>query len=356
MLTPAEVHKLREELVTCTNPFFIYHDDPDGLASYLLFYRFLREGKGFVLKAVPHIKKEMVRHVVGASADKVFVLDIAMMDQDFVDALGMTVVWVDHHQPQDLQRVKYFNPRLRGKNIPTPVLCWQVVGEPRPQDLWIATVGSIGDWYFPEYVKAFREQYPDLLPEDITTVEEALFNPKSKVATLVKVFSFNLKGKMKDVERAVQALVRIQSPNEILNQSSPEGKLVYERYEAVNKEYEELKQKAVAEVQKQKDLIRVFTYSKDELSLTKDLANELCYLYPDNVIVLGRKKSGDIRMSLRSTKMNILPAMERALAKVRGRGGGHEHACGASVIEDDFPAFLEAFGEGLKTVQPAETS
>ena len=35
MLTPTEVAKIKEELLTCKRPLFLFHDDPDGLASFL---------------------------------------------------------------------------------------------------------------------------------------------------------------------------------------------------------------------------------------------------------------------------------------------------------------------------------
>ena len=46
MLPEKENKQLREELKTAKKPLFIFDDDPDGLCSFLLFYRFLREGKG----------------------------------------------------------------------------------------------------------------------------------------------------------------------------------------------------------------------------------------------------------------------------------------------------------------------
>ncbi|MBI4451064.1 hypothetical protein HY642_03755 [Candidatus Woesearchaeota archaeon] len=341
MLTPLEEEKVRAELVSATQPLFFFHDDPDGLASFLLFYRAIRQGRGYAVKAYPHITTEYLRRVEEYSPDKVFILDVAMVDQEFIDKCPVPVIWIDHHTPQEREHVLYVNSRHKDNaNAPTPIMCWQLVGDERPEDLWIATVGAIGDWAWPPYAEEFRQKYPDLLPAEIKTVEEALFNPASKVATLVKLFSFNLKGTTSDVVQSVKILTRITSPYEILNQETPQARFVYKKFLSMDKEYAKLKATALKCVSN--DRLLIFTYSQDKLSLTKDLANELLYLYQDKVILLGREKSGEMRCSLRSGPKIFLPeALQRALVGIQGYGGGHEHACGVCVKQEDWERFIE---------------
>ena len=96
----------------------LFHDDPDGLASFLLFYRDIREGIGKTIKAFPQITEQYARKVEDYGADKVFILDIALVDQEFLDVVKVPVIWIDHHPPQDRQRVQYYNPRkTKGLNI-----------------------------------------------------------------------------------------------------------------------------------------------------------------------------------------------------------------------------------------------
>lgn len=343
MLTDAEVVKVKDHLDNCQRPFIFFHDDPDGLASFLLFYRYKGEGRGYPLKAFPRLTAEHAAKVHEFGGDKVFILDIAMADQEFFDALkGIPCVWVDHHQPQERTKVEYFNPRLRDNlNIPTPVGCYQVV----KQDLWIATVGAIGDWYLPDYAKEFHKQYPDLFPENVPRVEEALFN--TPISPLIKLFSFVLKGPTGEVMQAIKVLTRVESPYEIMKEETPRARLLQKKYRKVNVVYEELLKKAEKNVSD--DPLVVFTYTEDTLSLTKDLANELLYKYNDKIIVLGREKSGEVRCSLRSgPKTKILPILNRALVGIQGYGGGHEHAVGAGIKKEDFEQFLENIRRELK--------
>jgi len=341
MLTEEEVKKVKEALDKCQRPFFFFHDDPDGLASFLLFYKYKESGRGYCLKAAPHLTEEHARKPKEYGADAVFILDIAMADQEFIDELKVPVTWLDHHPVQNPERALYCNPRKRDNlNIPTPYLCWQVVR----QNNWIAAIGCIGDWYYPEdLAEEFKKEYPDLLPEKIKTVEGALYD--SPVGTFVNVMSFNLKGATDEVNTAVKIFTRIEGPYEIMKQETSKGNFLWKKYLQVRKEYEKILKMALKE--KPRGNMIVFTYSEDKLSLTKDLANELSYRNPDKLIVLGRRKSGEVRCSLRHAKKELPKALEKALQGVQGYGGGHEHACGVAVKEEDFERFLDNFRREL---------
>jgi single-stranded DNA-specific DHH superfamily exonuclease len=346
MLSEKEVAQLKDAVAHAKHPFVFFHDDPDGLASFLLLYRTMQEGRGFCLKAFPQVTVEYASKPEEYGADVIFVLDIAMVDQEFIDAVHQPIFWVDHHAPQQRERVKYYNPRVTtGENVCTPVLCWQVMGEQRPQDLWIATTGAIGDWYFPAFAKEFQKQRPDILPPTANTVQEAMFN--SPLGTLIKVFSFNLKGPTSEVNKSIKILTRIDNPDEILKQTTPRGRLIWKKYASINKTYEEMLGAIVKTASK--DRILVYTYTDDKLSLTKDLSNELLYKFPDKLIVLGREKEGEVRCSLRcSPQWNIAEALPKALVGIQGYGGGHEQACGAGIQKEDFPQFIENLRRELK--------
>ncbi len=334
MLNDKQISQIRDELKHCKHPIFFFHDDPDGICSFLLFYRYASEGKGVVIKTHPRITEMFARKVEEYGADKVFVLDIAMVDQEFIDAVKVPVVWIDHHEPQARERVKYFNPRLDGENIPPSRICYEVV----QKDLWISMLGCIGDWYMPDIKDKFCKEFPDLLDSKVKKPEEALFN--SKLGELVKIISFNLKGKTQDVMKSAKVLTRMESPYEILDKTTPRGRFIYKRYEKISGFYDELLAKAVKK--KSKDQILLFTYVHDKLSITKELSNELLYKFPEKVILVGREKSGEMKCSLRSGENVIITkALANALVGLEGYGGGHEHACGAVIKKEDFKQFVE---------------
>ena len=334
MLTQKQFQQIRDELDNCQNPIFFFDDDPDGLCAFLLLYRYKKEGHGFVVKTHPKLDVRSAPKIEQYDADKVFVLDVANLEQDFIDASKVPVIWIDHHGPSDRTGMRYFNPRINDKNvnIPTTYMCYKAV----QQDLWIAMVGCIADYYMPDFLNEFKKKYPDLL-NGKKTVGDIYFS--SKLGTLIKIFSFCLKGKTSEVVKSMKILTRIESPYEILNQETAKGKFIFKRYEKINKLYDSLLEDAVKVAGKEKML--VFTYSEDKMSFTGDLANELLHKFPDKIIIVGRKKDDDVRMSLRSRNILIPPILEKSLAGLEGYGGGHEYACGANIKETDFKEFVK---------------
>ncbi len=342
MLTKKHYDEIREELDSCKNPIFFFDDDPDGLCSFLLLYRYLKEGHGFVVKTHPTLDASFANKIKEYHADKAFVLDVANLEQDFIDASKVPVVWIDHHGPYQRSNVKYFNPRLikSDSNVPTTYMCYQVA----KQDLWIAALGCIADYYLPDFIDEFKEKYPELMNKHgKISVGDLYFD--SELGTLIKVFSFCLKGKTSDVTANMKVLTRISSPSEILNQETSQGKYIFRRFEKINAQYNELLKSAMKQSVGSK--IVAFTYSDDKMSFTGDLANELLFRFPGKIILVGRKKEDDVRMSIRSTRIQVRPILEKILVGLDGYGGGHELACGANVKEKDFKEFVRRLEENL---------
>ncbi len=341
-LTQKQIKQIREELDSCKKPLFFFHDDADGLCSFLLLYRYIKEGKGIIIKTTPKIDEKFLRKVEEYDPDKIFIVDIALVDQEFIDKAKTKIIWIDHHTPLKRRNVLYFNPRVKDKdaNIPVSYWCYKVV----KQDLWISMMGCIGDWYWPDFTEKFKEKYPDLLDKKINDSETALF--ESKLGKLIAIMNFSLKGSTHQAMQCAKIFTRINSPYEILNQETPAGKFLFKKYKRVQEAYKDLLSKAIK--QKSEGKILLFQYSEDSMSLTKDIANELLHKFPDKIIIIARENEGNMKMSLRSKGNVILPPiLEKALTGVEGYGGGHEYACGASVKKEDFKRFIEAIWKQL---------
>ncbi len=339
MLGEKEIKQIREELDNCKNPLFFFHDDPDGLCSFLLLYRYIREGHGIVFKAKPGLGMNFIKNVRNYEPDKIFILDIPIVDQEFIDEAKVPVVWIDHHTPLERSKVKYFNPRVKDKDDGVPVtrICYEVV----KKDMWIATVGCIGDWYIPDFFDEFKKEYKDLVKKDTKDPGDVYF--ETELGKLVRILAYVLKGKTSDAIKCFKILTRVKHPNEILKQKTSQGRFIYKRFDKINQEYEELLNEAIKHAGKGKLII--YIYNEDKMSFTGDLSNELIHRYPDKIIIVGREKSGEVRMSLRSTKVKLPAVIEKALVGLEGYGGGHEYACGANVNKEDFKRFVESIRE-----------
>jgi len=335
--------EVREHLDSCKRPLFFFDDDPDGTCSFILLYKYKGEGKGIPVKAAPIVNERFIPKVEEYQPDKIFILDVPMVSQDFLDEMKVPVVWVDHHGPYDRKKVKYYNPRLADQddNSATTANCYAITSSKK--DIWIAMLGAVGDWQLPYFKKEFCKLYPDYLDIKVKQPEEALFN--SKIGKLVKMLSFMLKGKISIVMKCIKIMTRIEHPNEIFDGETPRAKFLLKHITPIEQRYDELLKKS--RKSKKKSEILLFTYTDIMMSFTKELSNELLYLYPDKLIVVGRIKSGEVKLSTRTTRRLLPPIIEKALEGVEGYGGGHEHACGACVKEKDFELFIKQIEEQL---------
>ncbi|MEK6808066.1 MAG: hypothetical protein AABY14_00095, partial [Nanoarchaeota archaeon] len=91
-LTKDEIAEIRDELKTAINPLFFYDDDADGVCSYLLLKRFVKDGNGVIVKSLPKLDNKFSNKILEHNPDKIFILDIAMVEQKFVDDAKCKVI------------------------------------------------------------------------------------------------------------------------------------------------------------------------------------------------------------------------------------------------------------------------
>ena len=337
-LHPEEYARIKEELETSENPLILHDDDPDGLCSYLLLKRYAKKGKGIMVKPKANVDAEHLKYVEEYAPDKVFIVDIAQVSEEFLRKVNLPVIWIDHHQLQEHLNAQYFNPRkhAQNENEPATYLCYHTV----KQDLWIAAVGSVADWQLTDVATAFSSKYPELLSPKITYPGEAIFD--SKLGKIIRIFSFIMKGPEEGAYRNIALLEKIESPEELLEGKSEEARAILSYCKPYEEEYEQLIKQAL-EAPEENDVV-IFTY-KNRNSFTGELANELLYRRRGKLIVIAREKGEQMRMSLRGdTEHPVLPRLQKAMSMMKtGKGGGHEHACGASIHRDEFTEFIDTF-------------
>ena len=338
-LRKKQIEKVQELLEGANRPLIFFHDDADGLASFLLMYRYIGDGKGIVIKTHPVVTAAYLRKVAEYAPDMVIVVDIANVEEEFIREVSVPIVWIDHHEDANPHGVQYFNPVADGRqSVPASYLCYQVVG----QDEWIAMTGIVGDWALTPLARKFARHFPDLLPSSIKRPQDALF--ASEIGRLAKAFNFILKGRAQEALKYAKVMTRIIEPYEILNQSTPRGKYIYKKFHGYEKEYNSIRDEAVAGATD--DPLLLYQASPDKTAFSGELSNELLYRFPKKVILVAREHNGIIRCSLRSSPdVSVRELLEKALTGTSGYGGGHEQACGCSVPKEEFPAFLESFRE-----------
>ena len=347
MAVPKEVlEKAREMLEHAKRPIFLHDDDCDGTTSFVICYQFCRangEGKGISIKRSPSVGHEFVRHIQEFNADLVVILDKPKADAAFFEEVKLPVLWIDHHEPQtdiveQFQNVLYLNPRVwdDADNLPTSYWSYKIT----KTNLWMATVGCVSDWHIPDYIAEFKEQYPDLVPKPYAKVEDLYLD--TPIATLIRVIQFNIKGQSMDARKSILTLTRIESPYEILKQTTSRGRFLWKKYERLERDYERMLEEA-KESAKQEGPVLLHIYQDNSMTFTSELSNELLIRYPGRVVLIGRHHEGVYKCSARSKDIELPPIIAESLKGLDGYGGGHPHACGLSVKENDWDEFYRRF-------------
>lgn len=339
MLTKNQIEEIRKYLNKAENPLFFFDDDPDGLCSYLILKKYIGKGKGVVLKTKPILEEGFYMKVQEYSPDYIFILDIPIVDQEFLDKVNVPVIWLDHHQPLERKGVKYFNPMLGEKKDNRPTTYWahKIAEEKFP---WLATVGTISDWYYPTFAKEFAKENPKLLPAKIKKPEEAIFN--SKIGELITIFSMVLKNATSKVHKMASLLIKIEDPWELLEKETPRSKFIHREISKHMNEYNELFKKIDKEKPTKDKLFQLYL-PPTKNSFTSIISNYLIYKYPKKIIMVIRQNEDKIIMSIRSATTKIAPIVKTSIEGLDGFGGGHDFACGAGVAKDQFKEFLERF-------------
>jgi single-stranded DNA-specific DHH superfamily exonuclease len=334
-LTDKQLQELREIFDSSARPLILFDDDADGLASFLIIYKHIREGKGMPVKNAPELGPEVAEKVNDYGPDLVIIVDVPIINQDFIDKVKTKIVWIDHHPLIDRKGVHYYNPRQENPDDNRPTSYW--IYKAIPENLWIAMTGIVGDWFLPEdeMLNEFRENYPNLLPDEIKRPEAALHD--SKLGELIRIISFNLKGKASDVIKFMKVMTRIQDPAEILEQTTAGGRFIYKKYAKLKQTYDILLSQIKVNPD---DKLLVFVYKSPDYSFSAELSNELIYKNPDKVILVVWEYGGEYKCSLRSTQVNLPKLIEKSLKGISGYGGGHDHAAGACIKIDDFEQFV----------------
>ena len=340
MIPKEQLDEIKKELVECQNPFFFFHDDPDGLCSFLLLRKFKGEGEGRMVKPRPIIDESFIRFVPD-DCDKIFIVDIAIVTPEFIENVKKKIVWIDHHAPREAKGCKYFNPRIQNPDEYTPAsaVCYEAV-KSDDQDLLLGMLGSVGDLgdeqpFYKDFFERFRE-----LVDGYRDKWDLVF--RTKLGQLTKVLEFNLKGTTREMNRAIDIFTRAKDFTKFLNPETADEKFVHDKYLKVKEEYDP---NLIEALKKEKDSgeVFVFIYEEKNFALGSDLAQEIPYRMPNKKMdIICRRKMDHHICSLRTGQgVDLVKFLKKALKEVNGLGGGHPFAAGCEIKSSDFERFVE---------------
>ena len=343
MLKDKEVKEIRKHLERAQNPVFFYDTDADGLSSFLLLSRWIERGKGVITRNPRESTEAYLKKVDELGADYVFVLDTPQITPEFVKGVeekNISIVIIDHHDVEKIDTEFYYNTvHSSGKNEPVSYLCYKIAGQKK--DLWISALGTISDCHMPDFFEEFAKEIPDLVDCEYKSAFDVRY--KCKLGKLIDIFNYGLKDSLTNVVKMSNFLLDVNSYTEILEENSKTHSFL-SKYNEINDVVEKLILKAE---QKIEGNLLFFTYG-GSMSVSQQLSDKLSYRHPDLIVVVGYRKPGIIKVSMRWSG-DIRKITLGAIGKIPGAtGGGHEHATGAQIPDDHFDEFKEFMIEASK--------
>jgi len=348
MISRKEISEIKDHLERAQNPIFFYDNDADGLCSYVLLRRFLGRGRGVAIRTHPDIDIGYVRKVQELKADYVFVLDKPVLGESFVNeikGLGIPIVWLDHHDVgEKYEGVFSYNSsrNLKRDQMAEPVtcICYEVTG--RSEDMWLGIMGCIADNFLPKFADKFSVEYKPFwgTKKEIKLPFDAYY--KTGIGLLATSIGFGLKDSITNVIRLQNLLIKSKSPDELMGELDS-GNSFGKKYREIKTKYQKLVEKAKKNVSGK---LLFFVYSGD-LSISSEISNELCYLYPNKIVVVAFDNGGIANLSLRGS--NVKGLIDKLLPEFEGAsGGGHPDAVGARIRSKDLDRFKQVILSEIK--------
>jgi len=338
-LTKKEISKFRDILDNCKRPLFFFDADPDGLTSFLQLYRIKKEGTGVFVKKGPDFEDRMRKKVEEYSPDAIFILDIPVLDS-FFDNLKITTCWLDHHPVIKINNscLNYFNPRVHDDEDNRPTSYWAYKIANNEEDSWIALLGNVADWFIPDYANEVHKKHPDFFNINAKKAPEILFSD-DKLGKLYRIISLMFKTSTNDINSCIKILTRINHYDEILEQTTPQGKFLFKKASKISEFYDNYRKEAFDQVTN--DDFCLIKLHKSKYSFSSEISNEIVFKNPNKLVMVCTEAEDAYRCSLRSENHMVIDILNNTLKEVpSASGGGHDHACGASVSKEHFNDFI----------------
>ena len=335
--TRAKLQEIKQHLEASQNPLFFFDNDVDGLCAFLILRRSIDRGKGIAIKSFPDLKEQYVKKVEELNPDAIFILDKAELSKEFaeqVEQKNIPMIWIDHHKtktPKEvIAKTSYYNSLPSAE--PTTYIAQKIFN--RQKDLWLATIGCIGDVYMPDFANQFAKQNPELLPQKIDPFD-ALHS--TEIGKIIRMLNFGLMDTTTNVVTLIKYLFKAKNTHDILEENHYTRQL-HKRYTELNKLFNKQIEKAESEFDP-KSKVLFFSYAGNT-SMSSEISNKLYYNHKDKLIVVAFKRPEKINISIRGD--NALETTKQAIADIEdATGGGHEKATGAMIPVDSLDKFKQ---------------
>ncbi len=325
-----------------------YHLDGDGITSAAILAQAI-EKLGKRLHGVRPTNYEDFENGINLSdfSDTIVICDLQVLESYIPELKAKNLCVIDHHEVINHAGIIYINPKMWGDLTYTPcaLLTYRLFEKFVPESDWVSAIGLVSDAGGKENDKWLREvagKYGVKLKDD----EYLYDNEFGLVASMLN--SMTLQYGREGADEALGILLQTRSLNELLANQ----KLVSANNNA-KKEVYRLREDFENKKEAYGDLIYFFDVpsikKRYSSSVITPLSMEKGY-YGKILVFMTRVNSDTMRVNIRANGLDVkLPhALRGIFTKIKGNGGGHDPAAGASIRPQDKDKFKTLFAEEIR--------
>jgi single-stranded DNA-specific DHH superfamily exonuclease len=320
----------------------IYHADPDGIASAVIFSKLIKTLRGAspeLFLYTPHLSQlpEKIQKAKKKFISKLFILDLSIDQLQDADLSSFTnVVILDHHKLyKDInsERILLLKPQMLYSDVNPDFYCnsklsydlANKIGNFGPFD-WIAVIGIYGDGaqiYWRSFISRVLRRYT--LQHELKNITEVIF--------------YSISHKVANTKLCLQAL------NSADNFGNLDISIIRKYKRTIKKEiaYWNSNVKRLAEIHPSMDL--VFDFIKPKYFINSSVIETISRKYPNKTVIIAQDMNQNIiNISARRADGHIAvnELLENSIKNLpHASAGGHLRAAGGIIQKKDFFKFKQ---------------
>ncbi len=325
----------------------VYDYDVDGICScalmILLLKKLGKDVKKYAVSPRPSFEKnpaiELVKHY-----QDIIILDISLENDKISDLKRKNVLNIDHHE-SGLKETTGNITILKNKNKYTPTskivydLGLKIIGKEFEKYDWISAAGTIADYGGPSHKRFINKT---LKRYDLKKGEDKAYF-ESDLGVIANVTNaIRTAGNPAKTGIAVRALMECGAPQDFLKGENAKVRLLYQLYNRIQEYIDQELERFYDKAKKTGD--RVLFYLKNPKYNIRSTMITMISTKTDRTIAIAEtRNTGNIHISLRSKKENVLDIIEEIKREIHATGGGHKNAAGVTIREEDLDTFKRIF-------------
>jgi single-stranded DNA-specific DHH superfamily exonuclease len=335
----------------------IHDDDPDGICSAVLLSKCCLKvtSENPAIHSTEYgqsLTPKLLRMLRRDEAQAVIFTDVPAIPHNLLSeaAEEAEILILDHHYPDDYQKVVYANPRLLKASayLPSSYLAFHVaIGLGLPQELcWIAGIGVLSDHGVENCKPLFtliRSEFPELVGK--AKLEDASLMDLAPMGLLTKTISSAIvASRRQGAQVAFKTLNSAETYRDILEGSSSEARRLREWNQIVEDEFQNITRDVRRNVVRRGGNVVVYRF-QSRLRIKSLVANYLPRLFKDEIVLVIQKDGKYTHVSLRRgdrIRTDLRSLVQEGIKEIPdASGGGHPEASAARLPSEWVDQFMD---------------